>query len=188
MKIRHSMIKSSVLYQVSLVCAIFLCSTGSYVFGKKLNTKTSNLPGLTVQAPTAPILFKEEWKLPEMMRGSVVFTVKGKNKVVVALSQSMQDTGDMQTEKIVFTPKQDSTTYWISVDKGQDTQGKAGLAGSYVWRWVVKWGKGNVVGKKELGKKILETGGAPYMFRYIGFGCGKGVGTLSKITISDIKN
>ena len=191
------MIKYQSLYQVSLMLVIFLFSAESYIFGKKLNTGVAQNDLIVqapvvrvpiIQAPTAPILFKAEWKLPGMMCGSVVFTVNGTNEVVVALSTSMQDNGGMQTEKIVFKPKADSTTYWVSVNKGQDTKAKQGLAGSYVWRWVIKWGKGNVVGKEGLGNKTLSTGGAPYMFRYVGFG---GVGVperLSNIKITDIKN
>jgi phosphatidylserine decarboxylase len=156
--------------------------------GEKIGEIASktNAAATHTDVTTAPLVFKDEWKLPEPSSGSVVFTVNQTNDIVVALSLSMQDTGGMQTEKIIFKPIDSPTTYWLSVGKGQDSQGASGLAGGYVWRWVIRWGMGSVVGQNELGNKTLSTRGTPYSFRYVGFG---GAGTpdiLSNITISNL--
>lgn len=130
-----------------------------------------------------PLIFKEEWKLPEMMSGSVVFTVNKPNPFVIAFSRAMQDGTGMEIEKIVLSPSVSPVTYWVSVEKGQDTAATPGRMGSYVWRWVIRWGTGNTLGQNELGSKTLSTRGAPYMFKYFGFG-GQGIpDSLSNILI-----
>lgn len=137
----------------------------------------------TVDPIQAPLTFKEEWKLPSMMNGSVVFTVNKTNPFVIALSGAMQDGTGMEIEKIALSPSASPVTYWVSVEKGQDTAATPGRMGSYVWRWVIRWGTGNTVGQNELGNKTLSTRGAPYMFKYFGFG-GQGIpDSLSNILI-----